>query len=241
MQSLTRSLPQRKMIFVPMKAAFLSRLALPLIIGLGLAASPARAQVVLFDNLSVGSRNGNTGVSNAQWTAQGFSTTSSDFTLRNVSLELWNPSGTTGNFQIQVWDSAGALGSPGAQVGAAIYTGLAQNLNNGSGVRLLSIDGLSVPLSANRLYYLVAKGTSLTPIGSGPFSDFGYLAWDFTSVNASPSYAKNGGSDWGSPLPGDFYMKVEAIPEPGTITLLLVSAGIGLPLYCRHRRRSALR
>lgn len=58
MQSLTRSLPQRKMIFfVPMKAAFLSRLALPLIIGLGLAASPARAQVVLFDNLSVGSRN----------------------------------------------------------------------------------------------------------------------------------------------------------------------------------------
>lgn len=222
-----------------MKSAFLSRLALLVLVGLGCAASPSRAQVVLFDNLSVGSRNGYINVSNDQWTAQGFSTTSTDFTLSSVSLELWNQSGTTGNFQIQVWDSTGAAGSPGTQVGAAIYTGLAQNLNHGSGDRLLSIDGLNVPLSAASLYYLVARGTDLAEVGgSEPFP--GSLAWDFTNVNASPSYAKNGGSDWNSPLGGDFYMKVEAIPEPGTLTLLLISTGIGLPLYCRHRRRSAL-
>ena len=109
----------------------------------------SRAGVVLFDNLSAGSFNGSFGVTNTQWVAQAFSTTATDYVLDEVSLRLWNQNGTTGNFQIQVWDALGTSGRPGAQVGSAIYTGLAQNLGDSESPGLLTIPGLGVALGAN--------------------------------------------------------------------------------------------
>lgn len=103
----------------------------------------SRATVMLFDNLSAASPNGYFTVDNTQWTAQAFSTTATDFTLSEVSLRLWNNSGTTGGFEIQIWDSTGSGGKPGAQVGSAIYTGLAENLGGSSS--LLNIPARAWP------------------------------------------------------------------------------------------------
>lgn len=194
----------------------------------------SRAGVVLFDNLSAGDPNGDFGVTNAQWVAQAFSTTATDTVLDEVSLRLWNPNGTTGNFEIQVWDALGTSGRPGAQVGPAIYSGLAQNLGD-SPPSLLTIPGLSVALGASTTYYLVARGTTLTDVGTAPFTSPGYLAWDATNVITSNSYDTTDGSTWGGPYGQNLYMKVTAsVPEPSSGVLLF---GVGLAAWAMFRRR----
>jgi surface protein len=159
----------------------------------------------LFDNLSDGNA-GSTGVTNTKWLAQAFSTTATDFVLDGVSLRLWDNSGTTtGNFEIQVWDAAGASGSPGAQVGSAIYTGLAENLPDASS--LLTISGLSVTLGASTNYYLVAKGLDLI---DGMYN--GSLSWDLTNGITSNGYASTtSGSSWIGPRGNNFSMKVNGL------------------------------
>lgn len=196
----------------------------------------SQASVVLFDNLSAGSPNGSSGVSNTQSLAQAFSTTAAGFILSDVSLRLWNQNGTSGSFEIQVWDSTGASGSPGAQVGSAVYTGLAENLGSSYG-SLLSISGLSVPLTPSTTYYLVAKGTALTDV-PGPFAPMsGTLYWDQTNVNTAPEYA-NSGASWVGPFTRDSYMSVTAVPEP-TGALMLATGISVLGLSCSRFRQAA--
>ena len=193
-------------------------------------ALPASASVVLFDNLSAGSPNGDSGVSNTQWPAQAFSTTSTGFILTEASLRLWNQSGTTGNFEVQVWDSLGTSGQPGAQVGPTIYIGQAENLG-GSG-SLLSITDLNVPLIANTTYYLVVAGAGLTDTDGGFDSYPGYLAWDQTNVNTTPSYVTVG-SGWIGPFATNSYMKISAVPEPTSTFLIILAGGT---LLARRKR-----
>lgn len=235
----TRRLPGQKTAFKIMKAGLLKNLILKLLAGLSLLAMPVHAQVVLFNNLAAGSPNGSMGVTNNQWMAQAFSTTSEGFILSNVSLRLWNLNETSGNFEIQVWDSSGASTSPGQQVGNSIYTGLAQNLGN-STESLLTISGLSVNLEANTDYYLVAAGKTLADVGD-PFDPTpGFLYWDATDVNMSSLYSTTG-SGWSGPSQQNLYMQVVAVPEPSAITLLLVVAGLGVFLWLRARCHLARR
>ena len=211
------------------------RLALPLLVALALPGLPVWAEVILFDNLAAGSPNGSFGVSNTQWTAQSFATTSAGFILDEVSIPLWNQNGTSGNFEIQVWDALGAGGRPGAQVGAAVYTGLAQNLGSSYG-SLLAVSGLNFTLAPSTSYYLVAAGTSLTDIPDDFFSIPGTLYWDATNVVTSPAYdTGNSGANWNGPFSQYLYMKVAAVPEPSTCAMAL--AGLACGGYTMFRRR----
>ena len=208
-----RGLSLRKAAFKITKKAPLNCLILQFLVGLGLLAMPVHAQVDLFNNLTAGSPNGQMGVSNVQWMAQAFSTTSEGFILSDVSLRLWNLNGTSGNFEIQVWDSSGASASPGEQVGQSIYTGLAQNLGSSPGY-LLTISGLSVNLAANTDYYLVAAGKTMADVGDQYDSMPGFLYWDATNVNMSSLYGTTG-SGWGGPSQQNLYMQVVAVHSPG--------------------------
>ncbi len=199
----------------------------------------ARADVILFDNLSAGSPNGSFGVSNSQWNAQSFSTTSSGFILSEVALRLWNVNGTSGNFEIQVWDALGTAGAPGSQVGGAIYTGLAENLGSGYG-DLLTVSGLSVTLVPDTAYYLVAAGASLADVIEGSGSDPGLLYWDATDVLTSSAYdSVNSGATWNGPYSQNLYMKVTAasaaVPEPGTWAAAVLL--VGGAAFARWRKR----
>lgn len=198
---------------------------------------PSSAAVVLFDNLSAGSPNGSSGVSNTQWLAQGFSTTTAGFVLDEVSVQLWNNTGTTGNFELQVWDALGASGSPGSQVGSAIYTGLAQSLSS-SPSGLLTASSLGVTLAATTDYYLVARGTSLTDVPGPGFSFPGSLAWNQTNVVTTPMrITTDSAASWLSPTRNSF-MSVTAVPEPSTGILL--AAGF-VAWCCCHRLRNGER
>jgi hypothetical protein len=188
----------------------------------------SQAGVVLFDNLS-DAGSGSTGVTNTQWTAQAFSTTATDFVLDEVSLRLWDQRGNTeGNFEIQVWDAAGASGSPGAQVGSAIYTGLAENLPDASS--LLTISGLSVTLGPSTNYYLVALGTTLTRPEGSPS-----LRWDVTNViTSNADVTTTSGASWFGPRSNNFIMSVTAVPEPSSG--IMIAAGLAAWAMLRRRR-----
>lgn len=211
--------------------AVFSLLRLRVLLFLGFSAIPTSASVVLFDNLEAGSPNGYYGVTNTQWSAQAFSTNSAGFVLQDVSLRLWNPNGeATGSFEVQIWDSLGTSGRPGAQVGPAIYTGLAENLG-GSGTRL-SILGMSVSLVTDTTYYLVMAGTELADIDYGMGPSPGFLAWDATDVITSPTYDTSG-SGWNGPYSQNLYMQITAVPEPTSVFLIMLGGGV---LLLRRKR-----
>lgn len=221
--------------------AHVFRRALPLLLALALSGAPARAAIILFDNLSSTDPNGSFGVSNTQWTAQSFSTTSSGFILSEVALRLWNQNGTSGNFEIQVWDALGTSGGPGVQVGAAVYTGLAQDLGNTEG-SLLTVSGLNFTLVPDIDYYLVVAGTSLADIPDFFFPSPGTLYWDATNDLTSPAYdTGDSGAGWNGPFAQNLYMKVTAtstaIPEPGTWAAASLLVGGAALMRWRKRKK----
>jgi hypothetical protein len=215
------------------------RRALPLLVALTLPGAPARAEIILFDNLQAGSPNGSFGVSNSQWTAQSFATTTAGFVLSKVGVRLWNVNGTGGNFEIQVWDALGANGRPGSQVGAAVYTGLAQDLGNAYG-SLLSVSGLNVTLAPDTTYYLVAAGTDLAVVPDDFFGPRpGQLYWDATNVlTSSASDTNDSGASWNGPFTQNLYAKVTAIPEPSTCAMALTGLACSGHLARRCRERA---
>jgi hypothetical protein len=180
-------------------------------------------------------------VSNTQWTAQSFSTTSSGFILSEVALRLWNQNGTSGNFEIQVWDALGTSGRPGAQVGAAVYTGLAQDLGNTEG-SLLTVSGLNFTLVPDINYYLVVAGTTLADIPDDEFPSPGTLYWDATNDQTSPAYdTGDSGANWNGPFTQNLYMKVTAtsaaVPEPGTWAAASLLVGGAALMRWRKRKK----
>jgi len=230
--------PLRRVATAALSEPAVFRLALPLFVALALPGPPAWAGAILFDNLSAGSPNGSFGVSNTQWTAQSFATTTAGFILDEVSIRLWNLNGTSGNFEIQVWNALGAGGRPGAQVGAAVYTGLAQNLGSTYG-SLLAVSGLNFTLTPATNYYLVAAGRNLANIPDDEFPIPGTLYWDATNVVTSPSYdTGNSGAGWNGPFSQNLYMKVTAVPEPSTYRMALAGLACGGYLVRRRRKRA---
>ena len=189
--------------------------------------SQSRAAAVLFDNLGQpGSGYSSTSLVSL---AQAFATTSTNFVLSEVSLPLWRRAGAAGTYEILVWDSTGGGGSPGAQVGSAIHSGLAENLST-TGGSLLTISGLNVTLLPSTTYYLVSRNTSVAPAGD--------LLWKLSNINTSPFYELESENNWGGPFPTNMEMKITAVPEPSAGVLLML--GIGGVIALRRCRRSVV-
>jgi hypothetical protein len=210
-------------------------------LALGLTAQRGHAATIIFDNLNAPLPNGDVGVLNNQYVAQAFTTTATGFVLNAVHLKLYNQNGTTGGYELQLWDTTGASGGPGVQVGAALYTGLAQNLSRTYG-SLLSVTGLRRVLAANTTYYLVAAGTSLTDV-PGRSPDPGSLGWNMTDT---PTAGLSGiydtidsGTTWTGPYPYYGYMKIEAaasVPDAGHTPTALGAILAGLATLRRRLR-----
>ena len=196
------------------------------------------AATIIFDNLNAPLPNGDVGVLNNQYVAQAFTTTGTDFVLNAVHLKLYNQNGTTGGYELQLWDTTGASGGPGAQLGAALYTGLAQNLSGTSG-SLLSVTGLNRVLAPSTTYDLVAAGTTLTDIAGGEGPDPGYLGWNMTDTLSTGVRASGA---WGNAYTFSGYMKIEAgpggasVPDAGHTPAALGAILAGLATLRRRLR-----
>lgn len=138
----------------------------------------------MFDNLAE-PQNGNVNITNSNWIAQSFTTTASGFILSEVSLRLWNNSGTTGPFGIQIWDATGVNGSPGAQVGGTpSFVDPADLLSTTSGGLVDAATLRNVTLAAMTNYYVLVRGVALTDVVDS-FGDPrpGYIALDCSGTN----------------------------------------------------------
>lgn len=198
---------------------------------LALQSQKSFALEVLADNLAQ-TFDGTVNLQNSVFIAQSFQTNSLGSTLTDVSLRLFNSSGTTGAFELQVWDSTGTGGRPGAQVGSAFYSGLAENLGT-TLPGLLAVTGLNVPLVANRTYYIVARGVSLTEVDLGGDLFPGYLSWSSTPSSGGTGFpaakwtSADSGASWVGPFTGYNYgMRIVAVPEPSTWALAGLSSGV---------------
>jgi hypothetical protein len=119
------------------------------------------------------------------------------------------------------------VGRPGAQVGAAVFTGLAQDLGS-TYASLLIVSGLNFALAPDTTYHLVAAGTSLADIPDGFFPIPDQLYWDATNVVTSPAYDTSArGAGWNGPFSQNLYMKVTAAPEPSTYAMALADLACG--------------
>ncbi len=238
--------PRITRFFQPTLASLARTLAFAGALALGLTAQRGHAATIIFDNLNAPLPNADVGVLNNQYAAQAFTTTATGFVLTAVELQLYNQNGTTGGYELQLWDTTGASGRPGAQVGAALYTGLAQNLIPGS---LLSVTGLNRVLAANTKYYLVAAGTSLTDVPDPDPSEPpqpGYLGWNMTDTatsGLSGAYSSsNSGTTWTGPFSYYGYMKIEAgsggasVPDAGHTPAALGVILAGLATLRRRLR-----
>ena len=187
--------------------------------------SESQAAVVLFDNL--GQAGGAYSSALPVSVAQAFTTTSAAHVLDEVSLPLWRSGEATGPYIIQLWDATGNDGTPGAQVGSALFSGLAQNLSTTPGA-LLTIPNLNITLSPNTTYYLVSGNTSVTPT-----ADF---MWALSDTNTSNFFEFSEGS-WGGPYPSNLKMRITAVPEPSTVAMALAAIACGGWSLRRRTRR----
>ena len=231
--------PRITRFFQPTLASLARTLAFAGALALGLTAQRGHAATIIFDNLNAPLPNGDVGVLNNQYVAQAFTTTATGFVLTAVELQLYNQNGTTGGYELQLWDTTGASSRPGAQVGAALFTGLAQNLSGS----LLSVTGLNRVLAANTTYYLVAAGTSLTDVLSGQRTRPGSLGWNMTdtpTAGLSKMYdTSDSGTTWNGPYTYYGYMKIEAtasVPDAGHTPAALGAILAGLATLRRRLR-----
>jgi hypothetical protein len=235
--------PRITRFFQPTLASLARTLAFAGALAVGLTAQRGHAATIIFDNLNAPLPNGALFISNTNLVAQAFTTTGTDFVLNAVHLKLYNQNGTTGGYELQLRDTTGASGGPGAQVGAALYTGLAQGLSGTPG-SLLSVTGLNRVLAPNTTYYLVAAGTTLTdvpdPYDSNEPPQPGYLAWNMTSTLSTG--ARSSGA-WGNAYSYSGYMKIEAgpggasVPDVGHTPTALGAILAGLATLRRRLQR----
>jgi len=176
---------------------------------------------VIFDNqgeTTSGSQVVDSGSVNGWW-GQAFSTTALDDVVTEVSLSMLNTDPTT-TFSVDIYSSVAGqtLNEPGSLL-QSIYSG-----TPGTFFGPFVIDQLNVPLSPSTEYFMVIAPT------------VGAVSWSYTAaVSGLNAESVDQGSTWSSDTFQPFQMKVVAVPEPGTITLLaagLVAGGIAI----RRRR-----
>lgn len=198
----------------------------------------AAVDFTLADNLSLG-QGTYTGYNQFNRIAQGFTTTTTEYTISSVSVVLFTFSaGTTGSYNISIWDSTGSGGLPGAQVGSALYNGDVAAL--GTTATQVDVNGLNKLLAPSSSYYLVVAPTSL---GGGPPALLVSAQTNSTlgTIGFPSNYSFFNGTNWTGPSTSVFNLirvQATAVPEPSTYALGAIASGV-MAYVARRRKQSA--
>ena len=190
--------------------------------------SSARADV-LISNIDVPIRSVTT-VSQELWAGQSFATDGQAYKLTSIDLLLGALAGAP---SLVAELHADAAGSPGSTLARYLLAGI------GAGApALFTMPGSFLDLSANTTYWIVLGAT-----GRGSFG------WAYAEGNsqAGPGsigayrYSSDAGGSWGgagTDNPYNVRINVAAVPEPQTVTLILLGLlGLGACRFLAHRRR----
>jgi hypothetical protein len=236
---LSHSLDVEKTMLRFLKQMFL----LSLVIAGVLAASPARADVILYNNWQ--SQAGQQQFQGAgNWFAQSFKTGTSAANLNTVSVMVRNESGFQGSIGVEIYSStAGNL--PNASVytvSAATAIPSFYDSNAGdlpTGVKESFFHNLDFNLAANTQYFVVVKNLGSANIGI----KYPNVA-PVTDVSPTPTYydliTNNSGSSWSNGAPttggyGAYVTATAAVPEPPAAVLCGIG-GLGAAFLVRRRR-----
>ena len=190
--------------------------------------SSTRADV-LISNIDVPIR-GVTTVSQDLWAGQSFATDGQTYKLTSIDLRLGALAGAP---SLVAELHADAAGSPGSTLASYLLAGI------GAGApALFTMPGSFLDLSANTTYWIVLGAT-----GRGSFG------WAYAEGNsqAGPGsigayrYSSDAGGSWGgagTDNPYNVRINVAAVPEPQTVTLILLGLlGLRACRFLAHRRR----
>jgi len=203
----------------------------------------ASLPVVRSDVVTIGSLNTSTTATSANYgspnrvVAQSFQYYSSNFTLRSISLNLFNTSSSnTGTYAIKLY--SGNLPSSGSELG----TGTWESIRSTNSANVITVSSLNNRLLANTKYWIGVEitGGNLGSARQWAFKDTnlfdnnnGYLDWAFYDgiswIVQPTTHAM------GLVINGE----TAAVPEPGTLILTVTAllAGV-IGAYAKRRRKT---
>ncbi len=158
------------------------------------------------------------------WSATLFRTTATDFVITSFSFQTNNTIGSmSGNLIPKIYTNAGS--QPGTQVGANLGT-----IDTSTVSTTFALTGLNFALQPSTSYWIVFDNTAVTGSTSFRFSS--------TPSGSGAPYAQaqtsNAGGSW-LVNPGISMIGViTAVPEPGTIVMGIICAGV--LAYAGYRR-----
>lgn len=199
---------------------------------LGILSQPARATVV-FGNLGAAGTNSPSGTntdfgpgdSNEIALAQGFTTGSSSqyLTVTSITLGLFATSSGTLNRTVSIFSDAS--GSPGS----AVFTSAVVPVGN-TGTYTFNFSNAT--LNPSTSYWVVPEGPASWYLNNGNSAPTGLNSSGYVSTGAK---LQNPSSQWVSAdFPG-YSVSVVAVPEPGTVGLLVVAGLAGGFALIRRR------
>jgi hypothetical protein len=205
------------------------------------AAGSAQAEVV-FGNLGASGTNAIRGLTNGfnltvgNWRSIGFTTGGTNLFLNSATIGLEVT--TAGSADIRLDLYTGSSGSPGTSL-----TNTSVNLNGITPVQPYTFN-LDQTLSSGTEYFIVVQqtGGSATAFWRRPNAD-GAVAtaqnssgWNNLGTNTA-QFSTNNGVSWDSSGTGvNQAISLNAVPEPSTYALLLLT-GVGALLWARRRRQ----
>lgn len=188
------------------------------------AASSAKADLVIFDNITqtlsglqaVTTKTGTNG-----WWAEGFTSPGTSINLNSATFLMV---GAGMSFDIKLYLSDGNPTTPvptGSSL-ATIYSGSPGVLSG-----TFTVSGLNIPLIANTNYFVATEVSS------------GSVFWQYTNASTNPT-ASNYGPGWVGSTAFPLQMKLQntSVPEPSTLALAGVASSC---MWCvrRFRRRQS--
>jgi hypothetical protein len=193
------------------------------------------AAAVLSSNMDVAPTS-TTSISNGQWMAAPFHTTSALTQLTDVVLDVYNSGNYFGgDLSVEIWTSQANSAGPGTLVQSILQSPFSSSP--------ISITGLSLTLQPDTEYAVVTKGNVFAGQGSGPFQFPGSLTWYSVGVSthtgdgfvAGSWWSGDSGASWNADSQTMKMSVFAAVPEPSTYCMAL--AGLACGGYSLFRRR----
>jgi hypothetical protein len=200
----------------------------------GLFASSAAAQSVIYSNISNSVNGFNSVMTSSTWGADQFKTDSSNLFITGVTLTMNALSGTANGVVLKIFsDSAN---TPGSSVGGYVFDSPAIGGNHSGPVAVTFTPTSAIALTANTNYWLVVFDPNAnsewryTSSNTGTSTGVGgYFVRDASSINSGGSWSAFTNSPYLAEI------SASAVPEPSTYAAWAGALALGATIILRRR------
>ena len=192
--------------------------------------SPAVAQVVLFDTITINAASASSATLSVvgYWVAGSFSTDASSTSIVDVQVVAKMGTNPTGTFSVSLWsDSSLKPGIKLYDVGSKADSSLS------AAPSTQDFSGLSLAVNPSTRYWIVLSDS----VASG--SAVGYIGLRAVAISGEKlATTSSGGSSWNVLPFTTGQMSVTAVPEPATEAAVVAGALVSFGAYRLRRKRA---